>query len=63
MPDGTMYDSYLEHFTSLFVDIFVLWIKSIYFILETIYLTILPNRFRKMKVQSKIFKLLKSYLD
>lgn len=50
MPDGTMYESRLEHFTSLFVDLIVFWAKSIFYILETIYLTILPNRFRKLKV-------------
>lgn len=46
----TMYGSVLEEITTLFVDTLVFLFKSIFFLLETLYLTLLPNRFRKFKV-------------
>lgn len=46
-----MYGSVLEDVTSLFVDMMVFLFKSIFFLLESFYLTLLPNRFRKLKVR------------
>lgn len=46
-----MYGSVYEEFTTLFVDIVVFLFKSIFFLLESFYLTLLPNRFRKLKVR------------
>lgn len=45
-----MYESRYEHIVSLITDLFWFFLNSVYYILETIYLTILPDRFRKMKV-------------
>ncbi|XP_037033851.1 short-chain dehydrogenase/reductase family 16C member 6 [Bradysia coprophila] len=45
----TMYGSVYEEITSLFVDTMVFLFKSIFFLLESFYLTILPNRYRKLK--------------
>lgn len=53
-----MYESRYEHFVSLITDLFWFFLNSIYYILETLYLTILPDRFRKMKVYT-----LKDYND
>lgn len=49
----TMYGSVYEDVTSLFIDTMVFLFKSIFFLLESLYLTILPNRYRKLKVLFK----------
>lgn len=54
MVDGTMYENRLEHFYTLFVDVFVFFAKSFIYILEALYLTLLPDRFRKHKVRYEI---------
>lgn len=46
-----MYGSVYEDITTLFIDVLVFLFKSIFYILETFYLTLLPNRFRKLKVR------------
>lgn len=51
MSEDRLYVNHVEHITSLLMDLLIFWIKSIYFIAESIYLTILPNRFRKLKVR------------
>ena len=45
-----MYEDRLEHVKTLLVDLVIVLVKSIYYLLETLYLTVLPNRFRKLKV-------------
>lgn len=50
MADGTMYENRLEHFYTLFIDMLVFFAKSIYYIVESLILTILPDRFRTLKV-------------
>lgn len=52
MSEDRLYVNHVEHITSLLVDLLIFWIKSIYFIAESMYLTILPNRFRKLKVNN-----------
>lgn len=47
----TMYGSVYEDVTTLFVDMLVFLFKSIFYILESFYLTLLPDRFRKLKVR------------
>uniref|UniRef100_A0A182F4V7 Uncharacterized protein n=1 Tax=Anopheles albimanus TaxID=7167 RepID=A0A182F4V7_ANOAL len=44
-----LYENPLEHFLSLLFDFLVFFIKSIYYTLETIALTLTPYRFRKLK--------------
>lgn len=50
MTSETLYGTWFEELTTLVVDVLVFFMRSIYFILESIYLTLLPNRFRKLKV-------------
>ncbi|CAO1399159.1 unnamed protein product [Diamesa tonsa] len=44
-----MNDNYFDYVVSLIVDVFMFTIKSIFIFAETLYLTILPDRFRKLK--------------
>ncbi|CAO1384619.1 unnamed protein product [Diamesa hyperborea] len=44
-----MSDNYFDYAISLIVDLFMFTIKSIFFLAETLYLTILPDKYRKMK--------------
>lgn len=50
---STMYGNPLSEFLMFLVDFFVFTARSIYFLLETLILTILPNRYRKLKVSVK----------
>lgn len=45
-----MYENPIQHISSILVDILIFWIKSIYFIAESIMLTLIPDRYRKLKV-------------
>jgi hypothetical protein len=45
-----MYENPLEYIYSLIIDLLIFFVKSIYFLAETIYLTLLPDKFRKLKV-------------
>lgn len=45
-----MYENPIQHISSILVDILIFWIKSIYFIIESIVLTLVPDRYRKLKV-------------
>lgn len=46
-----MNDNYFDYVVSLIIDVFMFTVKSMFFLAETLYLTLLPDRFRKMKVQ------------
>lgn len=46
----TMYGNPLSEFLMFLLDFIVFTARSIYFLLETFILTILPNRYRKLKV-------------
>ena len=50
-----MNDNYFDYVVSLIIDVFMFGMKSIFILAETLYLTLLPDRFRKMKVQTKVF--------
>lgn len=50
MIPGLIHDNPFDYFWSLIVDVVIFMIKSIYFFAEMAFLTILPNRLRKMKV-------------
>lgn len=47
---ATMYGNPMWEFLMFLVDFVVFSTRSIYFLLETLILTILPNRYRKLKV-------------
>jgi len=47
----------LRAFYQFFLDLIVFTIKSIFYILESIYYSLLPQRFRKLKVQCEYFNL------
>lgn len=49
MAPGLIYDHPLEYLYTLVIDILVCTVKSFYFLLETIFLTLLPDRLRKKK--------------
>lgn len=51
MIPGLIHDNAFDYFTSLLIDIIVFTLKSIYYLIETIYLTLLPKRLRKLKVK------------
>ncbi|XP_050078139.1 short-chain dehydrogenase/reductase family 16C member 6 [Anopheles maculipalpis] len=44
-----LYENPLDHFLSLLFDLLIFFVKSIYYTLETIALTLTPYRFRKLK--------------
>lgn len=48
---GLLYQDYGEHIKSLLWDGLVFAIRSFFYILEAIYLTLIPDRFRKLKVK------------
>lgn len=50
-----MNDNYFDYVVSLIIDVFMFTIKSIFILAETLYLTLLPDRFRKMKVYTNGF--------
>lgn len=50
MNPGLLHDNTIDYVWSLIVDTFIFIIKSIYFFAEMVFLTILPTRFRKLKV-------------
>jgi hypothetical protein len=45
-----MFDNPLEHAYLLIVDLIIFFVKSFYYVCETIILTLVPDRFRKFKV-------------
>lgn len=47
---STMYGNPVWEFLMFLVDFVVFTARSIYFLSETLFLTILPNRYRKLKV-------------
>lgn len=49
---STMYGNPLSEFLMFLVDFIVFAVRSIYFLLETFILTILPDRYRKLKVST-----------
>lgn len=49
MPE-LLYENLWEHIYSLFLDVIIFFVKSVYFIAESIYLTLLPDKFREKKV-------------
>lgn len=51
MIPGLIHDNIFEYTYSLVVDLLIFIVKSIYFFAETVFLTILPNKLRKMKVR------------
>ncbi|XP_041777479.1 short-chain dehydrogenase/reductase family 16C member 6 [Anopheles merus] len=44
-----LYENPLDHFLSLLIDLLIFFVKSIYYTLETIVLTLTPYQFRKLK--------------
>lgn len=50
MNPGLIHDNLFDYVYSLVIDILIFTIKSIYFFGETVFLTLLPDRLRKMKV-------------
>lgn len=50
MNPGLIHDNLFDYVYSLVIDILIFTIKSIYFFAETVFLTLLPDRLRKMKV-------------
>lgn len=52
---GLLYTDYREHITNLAKDLFIFAIKSFLYICETIFLTLIPDRFRKLKVKEYNF--------
>lgn len=48
--DGLMFASRYEHVITLLTDVFWFVLNSLYFLAETLWLTVLPARFRKLKV-------------
>lgn len=50
MADNMLYESAWEHFYSLLIDLLIFFIKSIYYIGESIFLTLVPSKLRKIKV-------------
>jgi hypothetical protein len=47
---GLISENSFEYYYTLVVDILIYTIKSVYFLLETIFLTLMPDRLRKKKV-------------
>lgn len=51
MMPGLIYDNPFEYFTTLILDLLIFHVKAIFYFLETVYLTLLPRRLRKLKVK------------
>lgn len=49
---STMYGNPVAEFLMFLVDFVAFAVRSIYFLLETLILTILPDRYRKLKVSA-----------
>lgn len=47
---GLLYTDFRTHLQNLIKDVFMFCVLSFYYICESIFLTILPDRFRKLKV-------------
>lgn len=45
-----MFENRWEHFVTLFIDLIIFFVHSIFNICETIFLSILPEKYRKLKV-------------
>lgn len=54
MSGETLYSTRWEEVTSFAKDFIVFILRSIVFICESVYLTLLPKRFRKLKVSIKL---------
>lgn len=52
--DGLMYASRYEHVITLLTDLFWFLLNSVYFLCESLWLTVLPARFRKLKVRTTV---------
>lgn len=50
-----LYENVFERIYSLLLDLLIFLIKSLYYIGESLYLTLLPDRFRQMKVSAMNF--------
>lgn len=50
-----LYENWFERFYSLLLDLLIFFAKSIYYTAESLYLTLLPDRFRKIKVSAMNF--------
>lgn len=49
---STMYGNPLSEFLMFLLDFIVFTARAIYFLLETLVLTLTPNRYRKLKVSA-----------
>lgn len=47
---GLINDNIFEYVWTLIVDVIICSVKSLYFLAETIFLTLLPDKFRTKKV-------------
>lgn len=47
-----MYENWFERLYSLVLDLLIFLAKSIFYIAESLYYTLLPDRFRKFKVSA-----------
>lgn len=54
---GLLHENVVDYSCSLIADILIFMIKSIYFFAEMVFLTMLPNRLRKVKVSKYEFNL------
>lgn len=50
MNPGLIHDNVFDYVYTLVIDILIFTVKSIYFFAETVFLTLLPDKLRKMKV-------------
>jgi hypothetical protein len=50
MHPGLIHDNAVDYFCSLIVDTLIFLVKAIYFLGETVFLTLLPDRLRQKKV-------------
>lgn len=50
MISGLIHDNLFDYVYSLIIDVLIFTVKAIYFFAETVFLTILPTRFRTLKV-------------
>lgn len=55
MTGETMYASRTEELMTLVFDTIVFFARSIFFICESLVLSVIPNRFRKLKVSAPVF--------
>lgn len=63
MNPGLIHDNAFDYYYSLVVDVLIFIVKSIYFFAETVYLTLLPNKLRNLKVSLTFVRAEKSILS